>query len=303
MSTRVDLEEIESTRSEKALALVLVVFLLIGTLWFYAKVDNWVTGAAPSWEYTPAEQAVLDRQMEAWEKNDEASRELESAKTDLETSRENLNLAIAQDENTDDEEKALDAAEDEFDAARAAEEQAFKESQAADDAVAAMEKKREEMFQEPTSQEQWIIAGIRLGFVIAWISAGFVMLGRLRSRQSRFLALAFSVLAAGVITSLVFAVDYITDWIDWRDLGPLVLSIFGVIVTVIAFISLQRYLTKRIPARRVRKGDCPFCGYPIRGTAGEEHCEGCGREVVAPCSSCAKPRRVGANFCAVCGSA
>jgi hypothetical protein len=44
MTTRVDIEEIESTKSEKFLAAVLLAFLLIGTIWFYVKVDTWVPG-------------------------------------------------------------------------------------------------------------------------------------------------------------------------------------------------------------------------------------------------------------------
>ena len=48
------------------------------------------------------------------------------------------------------------------------------------------------------------------------------------------------------------------------------------------------------------KGDEPdkAGGYP--GGAGP-HCEGCGRDLVAPCARCEAPRRVGTEHCAVCG--
>jgi hypothetical protein len=39
-STRVDAEELESTRGENVLAVVLTVFLLIGALWTYARIDD-----------------------------------------------------------------------------------------------------------------------------------------------------------------------------------------------------------------------------------------------------------------------
>lgn len=302
MSTRVELEEIESTRSEKALAIILVVFLLIGTLWFYFKVPSWVTGQSPSdWDYTPAEQALIDEQNNAWKLYEVANRDLEVAKADADLALNNLNVAIGKGEPTDELQAIYDEAQAKYEDARAAEDEANQRTRAADEAVQKMEEKRQEQFGEPSAGKQWAIAGIRFGFVIAWLSAGFWMLARLRSKQSRFLALAFSVIGAGVVTAFVFAVDYITDWIDWQDLGPLVLSIFGVVITVISFISLQRYLAKRIPARRVRKGDCPFCGYPVRGGAGEDNCEGCGREVIAACANCGKPRRVGATHCAHCG--
>ena len=67
----------------------------------------------------------------------------------------------------------------------------------------------------------------------------------------------------------------------------------------LAFVALQRYLAGRVPLRRVRKRECPFCGFPV----GEnEHCEGCGREVVAECATCSQPRRVGTLHCGACGS-
>jgi hypothetical protein len=96
------------------------------------------------------------------------------------------------------------------------------------------------------------------------------------------------------------AADYLTDWFDPLDLGPLVLSVVGIALTLLAFAAVQRYMARRIPNRRVRKGECPFCGYPVRRN---DHCEGCGRDVIAPCSRCEEPRRVGSAFCGACGAA
>ena len=31
---------------------------------------------------------------------------------------------------------------------------------------------------------------------------------------------------------------------------------------VLAYWALQRYISRRLPQRRVRRGQCPFCGYP-----------------------------------------
>jgi hypothetical protein len=122
-----------------------------------------------------------------------------------------------------------------------------------------------------------------------------------RRRRSRFLPLGFAAAAAGVVTALVYATDYITEYIDPLDLGPIVLSAAGAAATIAAFVGLQRWLARRIPGRRVRNGECPFCGHPGRGEA--PHCEGCGREVIAACASCGQPRRVGSAHCAHCGVA
>lgn len=100
--------------------------------------------------------------------------------------------------------------------------------------------------------------------------------------------------------ALWYAVDYITDYVDPLDLGPIVLSLLGAAATLAAFVALQRYLARRIPGRRVRKGECPFCGYPVRGDG--PHCEGCGREVTADCAACGQLRRVGSSHCMACGA-
>jgi hypothetical protein len=96
------------------------------------------------------------------------------------------------------------------------------------------------------------------------------------------------------------AVDYTDGYLAFDELGPLAISIAGVALTLVAFVALQRFLAKRIPLRRVRRGECPFCGFPLRD--GRPHCEGCGRGVLASCSSCEEERRVGTPRCGYCGN-
>jgi len=92
--------------------------------------------------------------------------------------------------------------------------------------------------------------------------------------------------------------DYAGSYLAFDEVGPLAISIAGIALTLAAFVALQRFLAKRIPARRVRRGECSFCGFPLRGTP---HCEGCGRAAVAACSSCGQERRVGTARCGNCG--
>ena len=102
------------------------------------------------------------------------------------------------------------------------------------------------------------------------------------------------------VLALVMAGDYLTDYVDPLAFGPFLLSLAGVALTLLAFVALQRYLARRIPIRRVRKSECPFCSYPVReGT----HCAGCGRVVFGECSACHQARRVGTAFCSACGNA
>lgn len=95
------------------------------------------------------------------------------------------------------------------------------------------------------------------------------------------------------------AVDYSTDYIDVGDVGPALLSAAGVLMSLGAMVALQRYLAKRLPARRVKKGECPVCAYPV---SGNRFCEGCGRQVLAECATCGGRRRVGTRRCGACGA-
>jgi hypothetical protein len=119
-----------------------------------------------------------------------------------------------------------------------------------------------------------------------------------RRRRSRWALTGYAGVGAAGALALIMGVDYITDWIDFVDLGPLALAVAGAALTLVALGALQRHLARRLPGRRLRRGECPFCGYPAnRG----EHCEGCGRSVLARCAQCQAPRRVGAAHCAACG--
>jgi len=303
VTTRVDIEEIEATKSEKFLAVVLAAFLLIGSIWFYIKVDEWV-GGSRAWELTPAEQKIMRAQDEAWQAEQAATSRAERDKTEVGLAKDALDIALAKGEPIAELEAKYQKELDEFAAARAAEDKARAHAEDVSRQASAIEKRHEN--QRLSAGRQWAIAGIRFGFIVAWFGASLRMINVLRKKQSRFLPLAFAAAGTGVITALVFATDYITDYIDPLDLGPIVLSVVGAVATVAAFIGLQRWLAARIPGRRVRNGECPFCGHPVRGGAerlGTSHCEGCGREVIAPCASCGQPRRVGSPHCSACGKA
>ena len=64
MSTRVEVEDVRTTKGEKLLAVVLTVFLLIGGVWAYQKIDDAVRSSTPpdfSYRGTPDEQAAVTR--------------------------------------------------------------------------------------------------------------------------------------------------------------------------------------------------------------------------------------------------
>ena len=127
---------------------------------------------------------------------------------------------------------------------------------------------------------------LRLAWVLANLLFGYWLLARLRRRGSRYYPVGIAFVGYAAVLAFVMATDYLTDYFDPLDLGPFVLSIAGIVLTLLAFVALQRYLAKRLPGRRVRRRECPFCGFPVRDNT---HCEGCGRDVLAPCARCDQP--------------
>lgn len=300
-TTRVDTEEISSTRSERFLAIVLTVFILIGAGWAYAKTDS-LAGVGHLDDYTAVEQKAFDEQERASEALFVADDASNSAKTDLELARDDLSLAVDRGEPTAGLEKEYREAQTSYDDAKAALDAAKVEAENAERAAHAAEKGYESRTGDDGSWRDWLSAGLRLLLIGVLTFGGLGLIRRVRERESRYLPLGFAVAAAGVIMSFVFAIDYISDYIDFLDFGPIVLSLLGIGATLAAFAALQKYLARRIPRSRVRKGECPFCGFPVRGESGP-HCEGCGREVVANCAACENPRRVGSPHCPACGVA
>jgi hypothetical protein len=301
VSTRVEVEDIQTTKSEKLLAVILAIFLLIGGVWTYQRLDDEVLEAVAvaRVEPSPQEQAALDRLRGSQERLQAARQEQAAARNNLELRREAYRTAL-------DAGRSAPALEREYQAAQERFERAQRELAAARDEVTAAEpaaqRAIERVAEEAERREDrraLLTFVLRLAFVAASLGVGYWLLARLRRRGSRYFPVALAFVGYAAVLALVLGADYITDYVDPLDLGPLVLSLFGIAPTLLAFVVLQRYLARRIPVRRVRKRECPFCGYPVREN---QRCEGCGRQVVAGCAACGADRRVGTLYCGACGA-
>jgi hypothetical protein len=301
MSTRVEVEDIQTTKSEKLLALVLTVFLLIGGVWTYQRIDDEVREAvaADRIQPSPADQVALDRLRRANERLRAAQQERVVARDDLELRREAYRTAL-------DAGRAAPALERNYQAAQARFERAQREVAAAQQAVEAAQpsarranERLADEYERREDRRALFTFLLRFALVAASLGFGYWLLARLRRRGSRYFTVAVAVVGYAAILAFVLAADYITDYVDPLDLGPLVLSLFGIALTLLAFVALQRYLAHRIPLRRVRRRECPFCGYPVREN---QSCEGCGRRVTASCTACGSDRRVGTLHCGACGA-
>ena len=298
----VDVESIETTKSEKLLAVVLAVFLLVGGIWAYQRLDDTVAEAlAPSSvSLRPAEQAAIGQFERAQERLRSADNQVVRTRIELVDTREAYNTALNAGEPTAGLRTKYRRARAAYANAQKAREAARAGAESARPTALEAERHRAALERELYDRHELAAFVARLAFVVLGIAIAYFLLGYLRQRASRYLPLALAAVGATALLALVMAGDYVTDYVDPLSVGPLLLSLAGAALTLFAFFGLQQYLARRIPIRRVRKGECPFCGYPVRDG---EHCAGCGRSVMADCTTCRRPRRVGTAFCASCGHA
>jgi hypothetical protein len=290
-------DEIEITRGEKLLAVVLAAFVFVGLIWGYDKLDL-ADGPYDTTQLTQAEQAAVDRASDAQGRLGQAREARARALEELELSREAYRTALDAGRPAAALEREYRAAEERYAAAGRAVERAEAAVRASTPAAEASQRRAAERADdERRADERWTFV-LRLGYTLLALALAYGLL--LAARGTRWMTVALACVGAAALLALVMAIDYLEEYVDWQDAGPLALSLAGIALTLAALWSLQRYLRRRIPLRRVRKGECPFCGFPVRANT---RCEGCGREVVAPCSTCGEPRRVGVAHCGSCGTA
>lgn len=303
--------EIETSGTEKVLAVVLAVFIAIGAIWGYVKLDE--VAASDQVSYAPEREVLAPAELSALKDHRQANVAVRRAQSDrraatrqLEIRREAYRTALDAEQPSAGLQAEYEAARTEFASASkdlaAATGAAARTSSAAAEAEARLFEARgeaEARADDDRAQHDRTVFLLRLALLGLMLGAAYWLLSRLRSRHSRYLPAALACAGATVILAIVMAGDYTNTYLGFSEIGPLAISILGVALTLVAFVALQRFLAKRIPARRVRRGECSFCGFPLRD---KPHCEGCGRAAIASCSTCHEDRRVGTPRCAWCGN-
>jgi hypothetical protein len=297
----IDLDDIQTTATEKILAVILAIFFLIGGVWGYGKLDDLARSiqSAPDTYLTASEQVAVDRASAAAGRVSAAEVANERALAALELAREAYRTELDAGRDSRELEQAYEGAQADLAASAVELEAARAELSAAQPAADAASRRAADAAEADRRQAELLALLARLALVLAVLGGGYALLLRLQRVGSRYLPVAFSLIATAGVLALALAGDYVTDYIDVQELGPLVLSLAGIALTLAVFWWVQRLIARRVPARRVRKGECAACGYPLRGG---EHCEGCGRPAVDECTSCHAPRRVGTAHCAACGA-
>src|SRR2546423_4208391 len=94
MNTRVDVEDLQLTRTEKLLALVLTAFLLLGGIWTYTRVDDVVRSHVKLPTATLAQDPAIARESTARERLFRAEDRSRSGLRELELRREAYRTAL-----------------------------------------------------------------------------------------------------------------------------------------------------------------------------------------------------------------
>ena len=303
MSTRTEVENIKTSATEKVLAAVLTIFILIGAIWLYEQIgkiseDEGFYRAPVSVEDREALSEAARARGAVWQAEGKLRRAREAVQFTGDTYRTEIDAGLSGEnqlaayrisqQRLADARKSLSRARSEQRLTEPAAEIA-RENQAAS---------RESSLKDQNRKETWVTI-LRLALVAVMLGLGYWWLSVVRRRRSRTLPLALAEISAAALLALFMAGDYGSDIGLFEDIGPLAISVIGILLTVLAFVALQRYLARLIPARRVRREECPFCGYPGHG---KRHCEGCGRRIVGECATCHEPRRVSTPHCGNCGA-
>jgi len=300
MSTRVEVEDIQTTKSEKLLAWILAVFLLIAGVWTYQKLDDVTKDRVGVAKVSAADRAAIKRGEDARNRLFAAKRTEARSLKQLELAREAYRTELDAGRKAPDLAARYRNAQRRYADAQRETRASVQARQEVADAERLARRHEQQTFERASDRRELIAFLVRTAFFAATLVLAYLWLGRLRRRGSRYFPVGVAFTGAAALIAVVLAGDYVTDYVNPLDYGPLLLALFGVAVTLAAFWALQRYLARRVPHRRVRKHECPFCGYPVKDN---QRCEGCGREVVADCAACHRPRRVGTRFCGACGAA
>jgi hypothetical protein len=300
-----ELPDINVTRGEKALAAVLVVFLLIGGLWMYFTALPREAPEFPTTVATAEQRRAITADGVAERRVQRARQAENDRERAYEQAREDYRTDLDAGTSTTNSRRTFVAARQRLNAGRRELSEANADHTAVHPAAvrarrdaARAQRDAERRYEAASDRAERNTALLRLGWVLLTLALAFWLFNALRRRRSNYFVAGVAAIIAATLQALVMACDYLGEEIDFDELGPLVIALAGTAFTLVALIGLERYLVRRAPRRRVRKGQCPFCAYPVTG----RHCEGCGRATIAPCGTCEQDRRVGSAHCAACGA-
>lgn len=309
-----EVDEVESSRVEKLLAAGLVVFLLIGGFWAMGRLGSIpktpdyaaISAAAGMPAVEEAYRRAQSDHSRAAEAAQQAAATAEQARAEYEFRREEYRVAL---ERGAGDPKLAQAHE----TARVAYEKAAAQAELAEATRASMEARlagpqarwqeasdaAASAMQRAEDRYQLTVFALRFGYALPLFAFAVWLWLSLRRRRTRYLVIATAFMGFAGIQAVGLVGQY--GWYLMRDIGPIALSVTGSAVCVAGLVALKRWASsaKLVTGGRLRRGQCPYCGFPLQGDP--EFCAGCGRRVAVACSACGGSNISESQYCRRCG--
>ncbi|MBJ7348218.1 MAG: zinc ribbon domain-containing protein [Thermoleophilaceae bacterium] len=328
-----DLEPIQVSRSERLLSWILGGFIFLALVWGYGHAESMVYSkhAAEQAGYNQQQRSIdskLDERRKVLEINDAPDSYYSNASSgggrfsdsSISVQQDQIdelegNLTVAReryrtelDAGTDD--QGLRAKYRAADAKLTAAKLQLRQLEAANAAAVAklapfekVARVQQKLVQKKLDADQRVISSqiflLRAFLAFGLFGLSLLLMRRVAERAPRAMPAVQAALGATALLCLVMIIDYLNINFEWETYGPLGLALGGIALTLFGFWLLQRYLSKRRPARRLRSGECPRCGYPA---GSNNYCVGCGNQLLTTCGECGAARTIGAHNCGACGN-
>jgi hypothetical protein len=309
-----EMEQLETSRAERILAVGMVVFMLIGGAW----VLNRISSLVPYPDRTALEvghglvslrdsvQVSQARFSEAQRIYADRAERATKAQAVYEFRREEYRVSMEQGAAADSTRAAYEASRTEYEAAVRERDIAARVKDAAAEDLSRVEGECREKeglvaaaFERALRLRETKLFLLRAAYVIPALLLCFALWHRMRRAGSRYLIVGTALLAFSIIQVTIVAAQY--SWHFLRGLGQLALSVVGTAACAFGLVAIRRLIlsSARLARSRFRRGQCPNCGFPRASGA---YCMSCGTKLTEQCPNCAAQRPVNAPYCPSCGS-
>src|SRR3954470_13539786 len=209
-----DVEDLQTTRTEKLLAVILTAFLLLGGVWTYTRIDDVVRHRVPLPTAALSQSPAIAREDAARQRIFRAQDRLAQARQELELRREASRTALEAHQPAGRLERAYNTAQASYAAATRNLAAARRDQAAAAPAAEKARRSAQARVDAALHRQARDAFLARLALVLLSVVLAFWLLAYLRRRQTRWFPLAGSAVAFATIFAFVLAGDYVTDYFD-----------------------------------------------------------------------------------------
>jgi hypothetical protein len=315
MSSEYEEQQVETTRVEKVLAVVMVIFLLIGGGWVLDRLEE--LPERPNWEQARQELGIPELQQEvdelqravgrAAKLEKETRQAYEEAQTEYEFRREEYRTALDAGEQSPDKQRAYEEARETLEERKREhevtqtllEEKLQTLKQPREGLNARKQQLSERMRRWEGRYDLWLFL-LRFGYAVPIFGLTVYGWQKLRAANNRYLIVGTAFVAAAGLQLAYVAVAY--AWDVFKDFGPVFISIVGTAISIAGIVTVRRYLFsfERVSQVRLRSEECPYCGFPRQHDS--LYCVNCGERQRSPCEECGEPAPLLLPYCPHCGA-